>query len=107
MKKLGSLWSLVFITLTASPLLANCGMDAAQTNKPMTASASANVSPATQPVVAGGAADYPNGATAMAATSDASQTTRSFGGQQSASPSSGDTTDYRISQQDILQISVF
>jgi polysaccharide export outer membrane protein len=113
MIKRASFWSLVFFTL-ASPLLAHCGMDAAQTNKPVTGSASGhmatNVSPANQPVVAGGAADYPNGATAMAATTDASSPNRPLGGQQntSASPlSGGDATDYRISQQDILQISVF
>jgi polysaccharide export outer membrane protein len=115
MKKRAAFWNLVFFALAASPLLANCGMDAAQSNKPaVTAPASGNmttnVSPATQPVVAGGAANYPNGATAMAATTDASQTGRPLGGQQSASASpfaSGDATDYRISQQDILQITVF
>jgi polysaccharide biosynthesis/export protein len=113
MKKLASLWSFVFFTLAASQLLFNCGMDAAQTNKPaMTAPASghttANVSPATQPVVGGGAGDYANGATAMAATSDASQTNQPGAGQQGtpASPF-GEATEYRISQQDILQISVF
>jgi polysaccharide export outer membrane protein len=115
MKKLRSLWSLVFFTLAASQLVSNCGMDGAQTNKPVvTASASghtaANVSPATQPVVGGGVADYANGATAMAATTDASQPSRSVAGQQSASASpfaSTDAAEYRISQQDILQISVF
>jgi polysaccharide export outer membrane protein len=59
MKKLASLWSFVFFTLAASPLMSNCGMDAAQTNKPVMAAA----------------------------------------GEQ--------TTEYRISQQDILEISVF
>ena len=60
MSKFASLWSFVFFTLAASQLMANCGMDAAQTNKPvMTASAS------------------------------------------------NEATEYRISQQDILQISVF
>jgi polysaccharide export outer membrane protein len=115
MTKLGSLWSFSFFTVAALSLLANCGMDAAQTNKPAvmapaSGNMATNVSPATQPVVAGGAAAYPNGATAMAATTDVSQTSRALGGQQSASTSpfaSGDATDYRISQQDILQISVF
>ena len=59
MKKLASLWSLAFFTLAASPLMSNCGMDAAQTNKPVVTTASA------------------------------------------------EATEYRISQQDILQISVF
>jgi polysaccharide export outer membrane protein len=59
MSKFASL-SFVFFTLAASQLMANCGMDAAQTNKPaMTASAS------------------------------------------------NESTEYRISQQDILQVSVF
>src|SRR5215469_14870591 len=62
MKKFASLWSLVFFTLAASQLMSNCGMDAAQTNKP-----------------------------AMAAVTDAS----------------AQATEYRISHQDILQISVF
>ena len=68
------------------------------------------VSPATQPVVGGGAADYANGATAMAATTDASQTNRPGATAQPASGAafaSGEATEYRISQQDILQISVF
>jgi polysaccharide export outer membrane protein len=97
MKKLASFWRLVFFTLAASPLVSSCGMDAAQTNKPSVAASggsSVNVSPATQPTVGGGAAGYANGATAMAATSD-------------ASPAATNTDDYRISQQDILQISVF
>jgi polysaccharide biosynthesis/export protein len=110
-----TLWSFVFFTLAAAQLLSNCGMDAAQSNKPaVTAPASGhgatNVSPATQPVVAGGVSDYANGATAMAATTDASQTNQTGAMAQpaSASPSgSADATDYRISQQDILQISVF
>jgi polysaccharide export outer membrane protein len=114
MKKRASLWSLVFFTLAASPLLSNCGMDAAQTNKPPVMSGSASghpastVSPTTQPVV-GGVGDYTNGATAMAATSDASRTSPSVAGQgASAAPfAGGDATEYRISQQDILQISVF
>src|SRR6516165_4785443 len=58
MKKLASLWSLVFFTLAASQLMSNCGMDAAQTNKPSVFA-------------------------------------------------SAEATEYRISQQDILQISVF
>ena len=90
-------------------------MDAAQTNKPVaTASASGAtataVSPATQPVVGGGAADYANGPTAMAATTDASQTNLPGATAQPASGAafaSGEATEYRISQQDILQISVF
>jgi polysaccharide biosynthesis/export protein len=114
MKKLASHWSFILFTLAASPLVSNCGMDAAQTNKPVvTASASghtaANVSPATQPVVGGGVSDYRSGATAMATTTDASQTNPTGATPQSASASAfgADTIDYRISQQDILQISVF
>jgi polysaccharide export outer membrane protein len=94
MKKLAWLWSLVFFALAAAQLLANC----AQTNKPV-ATTSGGQTPATasqntQPVVAA------NGQTAMAATTDASQTN------QPSTFASG-ATDYRISQQDILQISVF
>ena len=63
MKKLASLGSFVFFALAATQLLSGCGMDAAQSNKPVMAAA---------------------------------------GGQTSADPS-----QYRISQQDILQISVF
>jgi polysaccharide biosynthesis/export protein len=117
MKKLASLWSFAFFTLAASQLVSNCGMDGAQTNKPvMTASASggghtaAAVSPTTQPVVGGSGADYANGATAMAATTDTSQTSRAGATAQPASASTfgtADPTEYRISQQDILQISVF
>jgi polysaccharide export outer membrane protein len=115
MKKLASHCVFVLFTLAASPLVSNCGMDGAQPNKPaVTASASghtaANVSTATQPVVAGGVADYGNGATAMAATTDASQTNQTGATAQPASApgfGSGEATDYRISQQDILQISVF
>jgi polysaccharide export outer membrane protein len=91
----------------ASQLVSNCGMDAAQTNKPvMTAPASGhtttNVSPTTQPVVGGGINDHANGATAMAATTDANMQSAS-----TAAFTSGEATDYRISQQDVLQISVF
>jgi polysaccharide biosynthesis/export protein len=115
MRKLASLWSFAFFTLAASQLVSNCGMDATQTNKPVvSASASghtaAAVSPVTQPVVGGGGADYGNGATAMAATTDASQTSRPGATAQPASASTfgtADPTEYRISQQDILQISVF
>ncbi|MGB6800567.1 MAG: polysaccharide biosynthesis/export family protein [Xanthobacteraceae bacterium] len=112
MKKLAWLWSFVFFTLAALPLLSNCGMDAAQTSKPpvMAGSASgstpATVSPNTQPVVA----DYANGATATAATTDASYANQTVGAAPSASAAafaSADATEYRISQQDILQISVF
>ena len=112
MKKLASLWSFVFFALAALPLVSNCGMDAAQTNKPpvMAGSASgstaATVSPNTQPVVA----DHANGATAMAATTDASYANQTVGAAPSASAAafaSADATEYRISQQDILQISVF
>ena len=60
MSKFASFWRFVFFTLAASQLMANCGMDAAQTNKP--------------------------GMTAFA---------------------SNEVTEYRISQQDILQVSVF
>src|SRR6516165_162848 len=62
MKRLASLWSLAVFALAASLLVADCGMDAAQTNKPVvTASASGRA----------------------------------------------EATEYRISPQDILQISVF
>ena len=62
MKKLAWFWSLVFFALAASQLMSNCGMDAAQTNKPVvTAAAFAN----------------------------------------------REATEYRLSPQDILQISVF
>src|SRR5215831_7169831 len=102
MRRLGSLWSLVFFTLAASPLLANCGMDAAQSNKPiMNPSANSptatTVSPSTQPIVAdrAGVAEYPNGATAMAATTDASPTRQPAATSASASPfASADATDY-------------
>jgi polysaccharide export outer membrane protein len=103
MKQLASHLSFVLFTLVAAPLVSNCGMDAAQTNKPAVAASAtghtpANVSPATQPatqpVVGGGVADNAYGATAMAATTDASRR-------------DADTTEYRISHQDILQISVF
>jgi polysaccharide export outer membrane protein len=57
-------------------------------------------------VVGGGVTDNANGATAMAATTDASPTPQPRAGQQGA-PAPADATDYRISQQDILQISVF
>jgi polysaccharide biosynthesis/export protein len=61
MSKLASFWSFVFFTVAGSQLMANCGMDAAQTNKPVV-----------------------------------------------TAPASGaEPTEYRISQQDILQISVF
>jgi polysaccharide biosynthesis/export protein len=81
MKKLASLWSLVFFTMAASQLMSNCGMDAAQTNKPVVTTESGSGHPTTtgsQPVVTGGSA---------------------FAGAQA--------TEYRISQDDILQISVF
>jgi polysaccharide export outer membrane protein len=100
MKKFASLWSFVFFTLATSALVSNCGMDSGQ-NKPVT-------SQAAQPVVAdraNGVADYPSGATAMAATTDASRTTVP-----AASGSvfaNAEPTEYRISSQDILQISVF
>src|SRR5262249_18006169 len=107
MKKLASRWSFVVFTLAASQLMANCGMDAAQTSKPVMATSSggghmdAPVSSSTQPVVSGGAADYPSGATAMAATTDASQTNVA------PTPGLASATEYKISQQDVLQISVF
>jgi polysaccharide biosynthesis/export protein len=112
MKKFASPWSIVFFTLAALLLVSNCGMDAAQTNKPSVMSGSgsgpttATVSPNTQPVVTGGLADYSSGATAMAATTDASQANQHASTPQGASVSP-DPTEYRISQQDILQISVF
>src|SRR6516225_5450163 len=106
MTRLTSSWGFAFLTLAASQLVSNCGMDAAQTNKPVvTASASdhtTTVSPSTQPVVAGGVADYASGATAMAATTDANMRPAS-----TAAFTSAEATDYRISQQDVLQISVF
>jgi polysaccharide biosynthesis/export protein len=116
MKKLASLWSFAVLALATSQLLSNCGMDATQTNKPVVTgpasnhAAATNVSPATQPVVAGGVNDYGNGGTAMAATTDAAQTNQPIAGQQGATASpfaSADAAEYRISQQDILQISVF
>ena len=115
MKKLASRWSFVLFTLAASQLVSNCGMDAAQTNKPVvTAPASGhtanNVSPTTQPVVGGGVADYASSATAMAATTDASQanpTVATASTAAAAGLASAEATEYRISQQDILQISVF
>ena len=61
MKKFASLSSFVFLTLAAAQLVSGCGMDAAQTNKPMAAVTAA----------------------------------------------SAEANEYRISQQDILQISVF
>jgi polysaccharide export outer membrane protein len=95
MKKLASLWSFAFLMLAAAQLLADC----AESSKPASI-ASGTQTPATssqntQPIVADpghGVAGYANGRTAMAATTDAPQT---------------ETTDYKISQQDILQISVF
>ena len=115
MKSRASLSSLVVFTLAASLPVANCGMDGAQTNKPVvTAPASGHtataVSPATQPVVAGGVTDYGGGATAMAAATDASQTNQTGATAQVASAlplGSTEPTEYRISQQDILQITVF
>jgi polysaccharide biosynthesis/export protein len=113
MKKLASLWGFVAFTLATSLLVSNCGMDAAQTNRTAVAASAGghpagNVSPATQPVVGGGVADYGNGATAMAATTDAAPTRQPVAGQQGAPASPfADATEYRISQQDILQISVF
>jgi polysaccharide biosynthesis/export protein len=115
MKRRTSNLSFVLFTLAASLLVLSCGMDAAQTNKPAVAAsasghAASNVSPSTQPVVSGGVADSANGATAMAATTDAPQTNQPAAGQQGApmAPSaSADATEYKISQQDILQIAVF
>jgi polysaccharide export outer membrane protein len=114
MKKLASSWRITFFTLAVSQLLASCGMDAAQTNKPV-ASASASshtataVSPATQPVIGGGVNDYGNGATAMAGATDAQVGQPVASGRLTAASESrdADTTEYRISQQDILQVSVF
>jgi polysaccharide export outer membrane protein len=102
MKKLVSLWSFAFLMLAAAQLLADC----AENNKPASI-ASGSQTPATssqntQPIVADpghGVAGYANGRTAMAATTDAPQTNPSF--------TNGEGTEYRISQQDILQISVF
>ncbi len=107
MKRFASLCSLAVFLLAASQLVSNCGMDAAQTNKPAVSASGGShttsaVSPATQPVVGGGATDYANGATAMAATTDASQTNPPIETQQQT-----DAGEYRIAQQDILQITVF
>jgi polysaccharide export outer membrane protein len=114
MKRFASLWSLVIFGVAASQLVSNCGMDAAQTNKPAVAASggnrTGNVSPSTQPVVSGGVNDYGNGASAMAATSDAAPANQPATGQQGAAGSpfgSTDPSEYKISQQDILQISVF
>jgi len=102
MKKLASLWSLVFLTLTAAQLLSDC----AQTNQPSTAAAGGQTpvipSQNTQPVVANhanGAGGYANGQAAMTASANADQTSSGF--------ASTGAADYRISQQDILQIAVF
>jgi polysaccharide export outer membrane protein len=104
MRKLASLLSFAVFALTAAHLLADC----AQTNKPVATAAGgqtqATAAQNVQPIVVdqgNGGAGYGNGQTAMAATTDASQTNQpsAFG--------STDATDYRISQQDILQISVF
>ena len=110
MKKLASFWSFAVFALAASQLVSNCGMDAAQTNRPgVTASASSatasNVSSTAQPVMRGGISDSANGATAMAATSDAAS--GGLQGTPAAPFANGDKTEYRISQQDILQITVF
>jgi polysaccharide biosynthesis/export protein len=111
MKEFAS-WGFVFLALAALLLVSNCGMDAAQTNKPSVMAGSASgpttgtVSPNTQPVVAGGLADA-NGTTAMAATTDASQTNQHAPQGASTAAFNTDPTEYRISQQDILQISVF
>ena len=101
MKKLALVLSFAVFALAAVQLLADC----AQTNKP-TSTASGSQTPATasqntQPIVADRAssAGYANGQTAMAATTDAPTTNSAF--------ANGGATDYRISQQDILQISVF
>jgi polysaccharide biosynthesis/export protein len=93
MKKLASLCGFVFFTLAASQLLANCGMDAAQTNKPVVTSSASGHTAMTA---------SPSGATAMAATTDAAQID-----QPSAFSSGEPATEYRISKDDILQISVF
>jgi polysaccharide export outer membrane protein len=97
MKKLASLWSFAFLMLAAVQLLADC----AESNKPASI-ASGSQTPATssqntQPIVAD--PGHGVGQTAMAATTDAPQTNLSF--------TNGEGTEYRISQQDILQISVF
>jgi polysaccharide biosynthesis/export protein len=77
MKRLASLWSFAFFALAASLLVADC----AQTNKPvMTASANGNTAATVSPTT------QPASASGVA---------------------SADATDYRISPQDILQISVF
>src|ERR1700751_3870462 len=59
MNNFARLWSFVFFTLASSQLMSNCGMDAAQTNKPV------------------------------------------------VTTTSNEATEYKISQQDILQVSVF
>jgi polysaccharide export outer membrane protein len=101
MTRLTSSWGFAFLTLAASQLVSNCGMDAAQTNKPVI----------TGPASGAAGVGDAGGTTAMAATTDTSQTTRQIGSQRSASasvlPSNDLATEYRISAQDILQISVF
>ena len=77
MKK-ASFWSFAVFAVAASQLLSNCGMDAAQTNKPAVMAGSESGRPAST-----GSPTSPS----VAAT--------------------GDATEYRISQQDILQITVF
>ena len=113
MNKLASHWSVVFFALLASQLVSSCGMDQ---NKPVpTATAGGNTamtSQATQPILAdrtSGVADSSNGAMAMAATSDASQANQSTTGAQPGGVAfaSAEATEYKISPQDILQISVF
>jgi polysaccharide export outer membrane protein len=76
MKK-ASFWSFAGLAVAAS-LMSNCGMDAAQTNKPAVMAGSESGRPAST-----GSPTSPS----VAAT--------------------GDATEYRISQQDILQITVF
>jgi polysaccharide biosynthesis/export protein len=106
MTKLASHWSVVVFALLASQLVSSCGMDAGQ-NKPV-ATASGNTavtSQATQPIVAdrtSSVADSPNGP--MVQTNQSPTSTQPGPG---AAFASAEATEYRISPQDILQISVF
>jgi len=94
MKKLTWLWRFVFLALVATQLLSDC----AETNKPVAAGGQTPVTSSqnSQPIVA----DHSE--TAMATATDAAQ--HSASGLGFTNP---EVNEYRISQQDILQISVF
>jgi polysaccharide biosynthesis/export protein len=114
MKKFASLWSFAFFILAASQLVSNCGMEAGQNKPVMSQSAGAPTtvtSQNSQPVSgrANGVADSANSGTAMAATSDVPQTNDAgaAGPAPNAALASAEAPEYRVAQQDILQISVF